>query len=159
MELVPKTSQLKDTGIKAGELLGGFIAGHGIRTHVIKSDKKFVNPVAALASAYVHAVSKNQHVKNVMLGAFGYFGIKSLKDLSAVAVNGLEGIEGMDGIREMLNNIVPSLGDTEVEMLSGDALAAAEAELLGLINGQAEFTPYTEVSSRPIAGLSGVSNL
>lgn len=159
MELVPKTKNLKDTGIKAGELLGGFIAGHGIRTHVVKSDKKWINPVAALATAYVHATSKNEHVKNIMLGAFGYYGIKSLKDLTAVAVNGLNGVEGMDGLREMLNNIVPSLGDAEVEMLSGEELAAAEAELLGLINGGDQFTPYTEVSPRQISGLGSVSNL
>lgn len=154
MELVPKTKEIKATGIKAGELLVGFIAGHGVRNQ-IKSDKKWINPVAALASAYVHATSKNEHVKSVMLGAFGYYGIKSLKDLTAVAVNGLEGVEGMDGLRETLNSIVPSLGDADVQMLTGDELKAAEAELLGLMNGS-EFTPYTEVQQ---AGIGNVSNL
>lgn len=159
MELVPNSKQLKDTGIKAGELLGGFIAGHGIRTHVVKSDKKYINPLAAFASAYVHATSKNEHVKNLMLGAFGYFGIKSLKDLTAVAVNGLEGVDGLEGLKETLNNIIPSLGDAEVDILSGAELAAAEQELLGLINGGNDFTPYTELSSSPINGLGNVSNL
>lgn len=159
MELVPNTKQIKSTGIQAGEVLAGFIGGHGVRTYLVKSDKKWVNPVAALASAYIHMKSKNDHVKNLMLGTIGYFGIKSLKDLTAVAVNGLNGIDGMDGLKEMLNNIVPSLGDAEVEILSGDELAAAEQELLGLINGQDQFTPYMEVSSTPLTGLGSVSNL
>lgn len=159
MDLVPKTKEIKATGIQAGEVLAGFIGGHGIRTYLVKSDKKWINPLAALASAYIHMKSKNENVKNLMLGTIGYFGIKSLKDLTAVAVNGLDGMDGMDGLKEMLNNIIPSLGDADADILSGDELAAAEQELLGLINGQDQFTPYTELSSSPLSGLGSVSNL
>lgn len=152
MELVPTTKQIKSSSIQAAELLAGICGAHAISTQ-IKSDKKFINPLAALASLYAHCTVKNQHAKDLLLGAVGYFGLKSMGQLKTAAVEGLEGIEGMDGFRDVLNKIVPSLGEAEVEILSGSELAAAEAELLGLM-GEGEFTPYTEVAPKQVGTVS-----
>jgi hypothetical protein len=155
MKLVPATKEIKSTAISGGELLAGFVGAHAIRTQ-IKSDKKWINPLAALVSLYAHCSVSNKHAKDLLLGGFGYYGIKSLNDLKTVATNAMNGVEGMDGFREILNNIVPSLGEADINLLSGSDLAAAEEELLGLMAG-AEFTDYTEVSSKQVG--SAVSNL
>lgn len=156
--ILPTGKDLKNTGIDGGELLGGFIGGHGIRS-AIKSDKKWINPVMALLTFLGAATLKNKHAQNLALGAFVYSGVKSLNDLKTKAVEGLEGVEGMEGVRDILNKIVPNLGDAEPELLSGEELARAEADLLGLLNGSgAEFTPYSEVQPQMV-GMGSVSNL
>lgn len=156
-KFLPTTKDLKETGIDGGELLGGFLVAHGTRS-AIKSDKKWINPLMALVTFLGAATLKNKHAQNLALGAFVYSGVKSLGDLKSAAVAGLAGVEGMDGVRDILNKIVPTLGDADTQLLTGEELAAAERDLLGLMNGN-EFTDYTEVSSQPMAGMGSVSNL
>jgi hypothetical protein len=152
----PSLKDAKETGVTAGEALIGFVGGHALRG-AIKSDKKFINPIAAVASLGLHMSSENKHLKSIALGLGLFFGVKSLNQLKEVAVAGLDGVEGMDGVKDFLNKIVPTLGDVEFDELSGDELARAEADLLGLMNGaEDEFTTYTEVAQ---AGIGSVSNL
>lgn len=147
----PQLKDVKDTAITGTEVLGGFLGAHALR-NAIKSTNKMVNPGIAGAAFIAHAAFKNAHAKSLLLGLFAYFGVKSLGDLKGAAVAGLD---GFDGIKDILNKIVPSLGEADFETIEGADLAAAEAELLGLMNGgAAEFTPYTEVAS--VNGVSGL---
>lgn len=149
----PTLKSAKSTAITGGEVLAGFLGAHAIRG-AVKSEKKIVNAGAFVVSLLAHMSLKNEHAKAVALGMGTYFGVKTLNDLKSTAVAGLD---GFDGLKEFLNSVVPGLGDTQIDLLSGDELENAERELLGLMaNAEAEFTPYTEVNTSSIGSVSNL---
>jgi hypothetical protein len=151
----------KSFSIQLGEATVGAMVGHAIPTFA-KQDTPVVNGGLLLASVVAASMTDNKHVKGVALGVGVVAGLKLVKEV-AKKVYPLQGVNGMDGMADTIHKLIPTLGTTDTEDMSGyDDMPVTigeyvDAEPVGdyrQISGTESLIPTMGAASTPISLLS-----